>query len=187
MKRFIALITIALAASAALAGGNHQPAQQGNAHAEASAQGYGAPASVNSDSRAIGLPSWGGGYSGQYSVCNKGWGFGAAWGPDMDCVREIAKLEREAATHRHGLGQVAKDHPNPSNPFGKPTSSQAAKPEVATAAAPAANAPAAAKIDDATRARARAAAAKRAAARPAVGADCAGLSTLTAACTAKKS
>jgi hypothetical protein len=51
-----------------------------------------------SDAWAVALPSWGGSYGSDLTVCNSGWGWGAKWGPDMECIELVFKLRALHAT-----------------------------------------------------------------------------------------
>ena len=101
-----------------------------------------------------------------------GWGAYGSQDPDLDCVRLLAQLERLRLTPMP-VQEVRSYLDAPPTPA-------AAQPPAAAAAAP----QAAQRIDDGTRARAKAAVAKPKA-KPAD--PCTGLPGLQARCTAKKS
>lgn len=77
----------------------HQSQTQTLGQTQSAAGGAaGAGGSVSSDHWAVSMPNWGGSYGAELTVCNSGWGWGAWWGPDHQCIELVYRLRALQAT-----------------------------------------------------------------------------------------
>lgn len=77
----------------------HQSQTQTLGQTQSAAGGAaGAGGNVSSDHWAVSMPNWGGSYGAELTVCNSGWGWGAWWGPDHQCIELIYRLRALQAT-----------------------------------------------------------------------------------------
>lgn len=151
MHRTIAALILIAAAASAGATRNGPPPGQNQAQEQRQTQGQTQTASAaggasavhfngsGSDAWAVGLPGFAApSLAGQYSVCSSGrvvlFGVHTQWGPDFECLRLIAELDRLARTP---VPQPARYPMAETVPV---ASSAAEKPEVAAACSPPAKA-----------------------------------------------